>query len=180
MFTSIFLSMESTQADPFNTFRTPFPSTHLTAAQDLRIQEQIRFPEREYVIYVISGSRTEIEYEDVSIDTTDFIQGSLASSLVFSDKIGGTADNPVITWFVFHHKDHDNHAAEFLRWVLSGYRYAIKSDIGSLLPRAEDPEQTIQTVCSRAYARSICYQNYWTLYPRLVYLLYLTSEKINQ
>jgi hypothetical protein len=93
MFTSIFSSMESTQADPFNIFRSPFPSTHLTAAQDLLIQEQIRFPEREYVIYVISGSRTEIEYEDVSIDTTDFIRGSLTSSLVFSAKIRGTADN---------------------------------------------------------------------------------------
>lgn len=172
--------MESTQADPFNIFRRPFPSRHLTAAQDFRVQEQIRFPKRDYVSYVISGSRTEIEYEDVSIDTTDFIQGSLAFSLIFSAKIRGTADNLVITWFVFHHKDHDNHAADFFQWVLSGYGFAIESDIGSLLLRAEDPERTIQTVCSRAYARSICYRNYWPLYPRLVYLLYLMSKRINQ
>lgn len=147
---------------------------------NLGIQERIRFPEREYVSYVISGSGTEIESEDVTFDTTDFIQGSLASSLVFSAKIGGIADDPVITWFIFHHKDHDNHAVDFFRWVLSGYGYTIESDIGSLLLRAEDPERTIQTVCSRAYARSICYRNYWPLYPRLVYLLYLTGEKINQ
>ncbi|KUL81363.1 hypothetical protein ZTR_11426 [Talaromyces verruculosus] len=171
--------MESTQADPFDIFRSPFPSRHLTAAQNLRIQERIRFPEREYASYVISGSRTQIEYEDVSIDTTDFMQGNMPFSLIFTAKIE-PAENPVIKWFVFHHKEHDNEVAEFFRWTLSDYGYTIESDIGSLLLRAEDPEQTIQTVCSRAYARSICYGNYWALYPRLVYLLYLTGEKINQ
>jgi hypothetical protein len=174
--------MESIPADPVYMFRSPFPSRHLTAAQDVRVQEQIRFSERDYVSYVISGSRTEIEYEDVSVDTTDFIQGSLTSSLVFSAKIGGIADDPVSTWFVFHHKDHDNHAVDFFRWVLSGYGYAIESDITSLVLRIQASERTrgMQTICGRAYARSICYRNYWSLYPRLVYLLYLTSETINQ
>ncbi|KAF5016157.1 hypothetical protein F66182_12256 [Fusarium sp. NRRL 66182] len=174
--------MESVRADPFDMFKSPFPSRHLTAAQDLQIQEQIQFPVGEYVSYVISGSQAEIEYEEVSIDTTDFIQGTLTTSLVFSAKIGGIADDPVITWFVFHHKDHDNHAVEFFRWVLSGYGYTIESDITSLLLRAQASERTrtMQTICSRAYGRSMCYQSYWPLYPRLVYLLYLTGEKINQ
>lgn len=72
-------------------------TTQIPAGRDLQIQEQIRFPGRDYVSYVISGSQTEIEYEDVLIDTTDFIQGSLVSSLVFSAKIGNIADHPVIT-----------------------------------------------------------------------------------
>lgn len=114
------------------------------------------------------------------IDTTDFIQGLLVSSLVFSAKVEGTVENLVITWFVFHHKNYDNIAADSLRWVLSGYVCTIELDIGALLLWAEDLEWTIQIVCSRAYARSICYWNYWPLYPRLVYLLYLMSEKINQ
>lgn len=174
--------MEATQSDPLDIFKSPFPSRHLTAAQNLQIQERIRFPEREYVSYVIPGSRTEIEYEDVSIDTTDFIQGSLTSSLVFSAKTEGTADDRVITWFVFHHKDHDNHAVDFFLWVLRDYGYAIESDITSLVLRTQASERTriMQTICGRAYARSICYQRYWPLYPRLVYLLYLTSETINQ
>jgi hypothetical protein len=171
--------MESTQADPFSMFKSPFPSRHLTAPQDLRIQEQIQFSEREYVSYVISGSQTEIEYEEVSIDTMDFIQAWIPSSLVFTVKTG-IAENPVIEWFVFDHKDHDGRAAEFFRWVLRDYGYTIESDLGDVLLRTENPEQIIQILCSRAYARSFCYKDYWPLYPRLVYLLYLTSEKINQ
>lgn len=171
--------MESTQADPFNMFKSPFPSRHLTAAQDIQIQKQIQFPEREYVSYVISGSGTEIEFEEVSLDTTDFMQGNMPFSLIFTAKIE-PAENPVIKWFVFHHKDHDNKAAEFLLWTLSGYGYTIESHLEPVLLRAADPEQTIHTVCSRAYARSICYKDYWQLYPLLVYLLYLAGKKVNQ
>lgn len=172
-------SMESTQAEPFSMFKSPFSSRHLVAPQDLQIREQIQFPEREYVSYVISGSRTEIEYEEVSLDTTDFIQGSMPSSLVFTAKIE-PAENPVTKWFVFHHRSHDNGAAEFLQWELSGYGYTIESHLEPVLLRAKNPEQIIHTICSRAYARSICNKDYWPLYPRLVYLLYLTSGKINQ
>jgi hypothetical protein len=127
----------------------------------------------------MSGSGTEIEYEEVSLDTTDFMQGSMQFSLIFTAKIE-PAENPVIKWFVFHHKDHDDKAAEFLRWILRGYGYTIESHLEPVLLRAANLEWTLHTVCSRAYARSICYKDYWPLYPRLVYLLYLTSEKINQ
>jgi hypothetical protein len=105
--------MELIPADPVYMFRSPFLSRHLTTVQDVRVQEQIRFSERDYVSYVISGSRTEIKYEDISVDTIDFIQGSLTSSLIFSAKIKGIVDDPVSTWFVFHHKDYNNYMVDF-------------------------------------------------------------------
>lgn len=171
--------MESTQADSFSMFRGPFPSRHLTAARDLQIRQQIRYHELEYVGYVISGSQRDIDHYEVSIGVTDFLQLWLPSSLVFTADTG-TSENPRIRWFVFHHKDYDDKAVEFFRWKLRGYGYTIEPDLGHVLLQAENPEQTIRIVCSRAYARSLCYKDYWPLYPRLVYLLYLTSEKINQ
>ena len=159
-------------------FESDFPSTHLVAPQDPQIREKIQFCEREYVCYVISGPGTEIKCKEVSFDPTDFMQRSVPFSLVFTSKIE-PPENPVIQWFVFHHKSHDDNALDAIL-ELSGYGYRIVSYLEPVLRRAANLERTIHTVCSRAYARSICYKDYWPLYPRFVYLLYLMREKINR
>lgn len=168
--------MQSTQSSIFG---DPFPSKHLIAPRDPQIREQIQYNELDYVGYVISGSDSNIDHEEVSIDTTDFLQLWLPNSLVFTAETEHL-ENSRTQWFVFHHKNYNDEAVEFFRWKLRGYGYTIEPDLGHVLLRAENPEQIIRIVCSRAYSRSVCYKNYWTLYPRLVYLLYLTSEKINQ
>jgi hypothetical protein len=167
--------MASTQADLMRIFERPSPSQHVVAPRNPGIRDHVQYREGEYFCYAMWHLPSQIEDGEISMDTTDFLQYWMPSSLIFSVNMG-TAEDPTHVWIVFHHADHDGKVVEFFLWGLQRPECVIDSDLHRVL----QGETMLQMVCGRAYARSFCYKDFWPLYPKFVYLLFQTRNETSQ